>query len=161
MTTLAPAPTGLLYDPLVATLHLKNADPVLGELIDRAGEYTLRPPPTLSLFAALTVSIIHQQLSGTAAATIQQRVIALFAPKRFPAPRDVLAIDPARLRSAGLSNAKTAALRDLAARTVDGTVPPMAQVRRMEDEAIIERLTLVRGVGRRSEERRVGKECRL
>jgi DNA-3-methyladenine glycosylase II len=53
-----------------------------------------------------------------------------------------------RLRGAGLSNAKTAALRDLAARTVDGTVPPMARVRRMEDEAIIERLTLVRGVGR-------------
>jgi DNA-3-methyladenine glycosylase II len=75
-------------------------------------------------------------------------VIRLFGPKRFPTPADLLDIPPERLRAAGLSAAKTAALRDLATRTLDGTVPSLPRVRRMPDEEIIERLTLVRGVGR-------------
>jgi 3-methyladenine DNA glycosylase/8-oxoguanine DNA glycosylase len=143
----APAP-GLDYDPVEACRHLSEADPILGGLIERAGAFTMRPPPAMSLFAALLCSIIHQQLSGGAALTIQGRVIALFAPKRFPSPRDILSLAPERLRAAGLSAAKTAALRDLAARTLDGTVPSMARARRLGDEEIIERLIVVRGVGR-------------
>jgi 3-methyladenine DNA glycosylase/8-oxoguanine DNA glycosylase len=139
---------GLDYDPGVACTHLTGADPALGQLIVRAGAFQLRPEPTQSLFAALAESIVYQQLSGKAAETILGRVIALFAPKRFPTPRDIIAIAPERLRGAGLSAAKTAALKDLAARTLDGTVPTMARVRRMGDEEVIERLTLVRGIGR-------------
>lgn len=139
---------GLDYDPMVACAHLTGADPALGQLIVRAGAFQLRPEPTQSLFAALAESIVYQQLSGKAAETILGRVIALFAPKRFPTPRDLVAIPPERLRGAGLSAAKTAALKDLAARTLDGTVPTMTRVRRMGDEEIIERLTLVRGIGR-------------
>jgi 3-methyladenine DNA glycosylase/8-oxoguanine DNA glycosylase len=146
-TRLLSAP-GLEDDPTVACRHLSEADPLLAALIERVGEFTLRPPPTMSLFAALLCSIIHQQLSGGAALTIQGRVIALFAPKRFPTPQDIVSVAPERLRGAGLSAAKTAALRDLALRTMDGTVPRMARARRLGDEAIIERLTLVRGVGR-------------
>jgi 3-methyladenine DNA glycosylase/8-oxoguanine DNA glycosylase len=108
----------------------------------------MRPEPTHSLFTALLRSIVYQQLSGKAAATILGRVNRLFAPRRFPTPRELLEISPARLREAGLSAAKTAAVRDLASRTLDGTVPSMARIRRMEDEAIIERLTVVRGIGR-------------
>jgi 3-methyladenine DNA glycosylase/8-oxoguanine DNA glycosylase len=108
----------------------------------------MRPQPTQSLFAALARSIVYQQLSGNAAATILGRVTRLFAPRRFPTPRDLLEIPPERLRGAGLSTAKTAALRDLAAHTLDGTVPSLARIRRMEDEEIIERLTIVRGIGR-------------
>ena len=141
-------PTGLAYDPELACRHLTAADPRLGELIARAGPFSMRPEPTQSLFAALFRSIVYQQLSGKAAATILGRVVALYRPRRFPRPQEVLDTPPGRMRAAGLSAAKTAAVRDLAARTLDGTVPPMARVRRLSDEEIIERLTTVRGVGR-------------
>ncbi|MGH7510207.1 MAG: DNA-3-methyladenine glycosylase family protein [Gemmatimonadales bacterium] len=143
-----PRSDGLGFDPDTACRHLSRVDPDIGLLISRVGEFTMRPDPTQSLFAALVRSIVYQQLTGKAAATILGRVQRLFAPRRFPTPRDLLAVPPERLREAGLSAAKTAALRDLAARTLDGTVPALAQVRRMADEEIIERLTTVRGVGR-------------
>jgi DNA-3-methyladenine glycosylase II len=139
---------GLEYDPEVACRHLAHADPQLGDLIARVGEFTMRPRITHSLFTTLLRSIVYQQLSGKAAATILGRVVRLSAPRRFPTPDDLLQVAPERLREAGLSAAKTAALRDLAARTLDGTVPSLARIRRMEDEEIIERLTLVRGIGR-------------
>ena len=140
-------PDGLGYDPAIACRHLSGADPAMGELIARVGTFTMRPEPARSLFQVLVRSIVYQQLTGRAAATILGRVTRLFAPKRFPAPSDLLEISPERLRAAGLSTAKTAALRDLAARTLDGTVPSLPRVRRMHDEEIIERLTVVRGVG--------------
>ena len=142
------AVTGLAYDPDVACRHLTSADPRLAELIARAGAFTMRPEPTQSLFAALLESIVYQQLSGRAAATILGRVLLLYRPRRRPQPQDILDTPPERLRAAGLSAAKTLAILDLAARTLDGTVPSMARVRRMDDEEIIERLTMVRGVGR-------------
>lgn len=136
------------YDPALACRHLCEVDPRLGALIQRAGPFTMRPPPTQSLFAALTEAIVYQQLSGRAAATILSRMLALYRPRRFPRPIDILDTPPERLRFAGLSTAKALAVRDLAARTVDGTVPTMQRVRRMSDEEIIERLTTVRGIGR-------------
>jgi 3-methyladenine DNA glycosylase/8-oxoguanine DNA glycosylase len=139
---------GLTYDPDLACRHLSEADPRLGELIARAGVFTMRPERTQSLFASLVESIVYQQLSGRAAETILARMVALYRPRRFPRPQDLLDTSPERLRIAGLSAAKAAAVRDLAARTMDGTVPDMARVRRMSDEEVIERLTLVRGIGR-------------
>jgi DNA-3-methyladenine glycosylase II len=148
LTLTLPRPDGLAYDPEIACRHLAEADPRLGELMERAGPFTMRPLPTQSLFAALARSIVYQQLSGKAAGTILARTIQLFAPRRFPTPRDLLDASTERLRAAGLSAAKTAALKDLAARTLVGTVPSLAQIRRMDDEAVIERLTEVRGIGR-------------
>jgi 3-methyladenine DNA glycosylase/8-oxoguanine DNA glycosylase len=148
---LAPLPIrphGLCFDPDEACRHLALVDPQLGDLISRAGPYRMRPEPTHSLFTALLRSIVYQQLSGKAAATILGRVNRLFAPRRFPPPGELLRISPERLRQAGLSAAKTAAVRDLAARTLDGTIPSLARIRRMEDEEIIERLIIVRGIGR-------------
>jgi 3-methyladenine DNA glycosylase/8-oxoguanine DNA glycosylase len=139
---------GLTYDPAIACSHLRAADPRLADLIGRAGPFTMRPEPTQSLFAALMRSIVYQQLTGKAASTILGRVVKTCAPGRFPTPRQVLEIAPERLREAGLSTAKTAAVRDLAAKTLDGTVPSLARVRRMDDEEIIERLTEVKGIGR-------------
>ena len=141
-------PDGLGYDPEAACRHLADADPPMGDLIGRVGNFTMRPEPARSLFQVLVRSIVYQQLSGRAAATILGRVTRLFSPKRFPTPRDLLEIPPERLRAAGLSAAKTAALKDLAARALDGTVPSLPLVRRMQDEEIIERLTAVRGIGR-------------
>lgn len=144
---LRPAAGELPFDLRHASRHLRRADPVLARLMRRAGPCGLRPRETQSLFHALSESIVYQQLSGKAAATILGRVVALYAPKRFPAPRDILGTADAALRGAGLSAAKTAALKDLAAKTLEGTVPTMARVRRLEDEEIIERLTAVRGIG--------------
>lgn len=148
MTALPAVMPRLDYDPILACRYLAEADPLLGALIARVGPYGLRPRPTQSLFAAVARAIVYQQLSGAAAATILGRVQAIYAPKRFPTPRDILATPPERLRAAGLSAAKTAALRDLAARSLDGTVPTMRQVRLMGDEEVVERLIQVRGVGR-------------
>ena len=148
MTAIPLAPRGLGYDPRLACRYLREADPVLGEVMARVGACTLRPEPTQSLFAALARAIVYQQLSGRAAATLLGRVHAIYAPRRSITPGDVVATPPERLRAAGLSTAKTAALRDLAARTLDGTVPSMAAARRMDDEAAILALTTVRGVGR-------------
>ncbi len=138
---------GLAYDPVIACRHLSEADPVLGRLIARV-PFGLKPRAAQSLFAALARAIVYQQLSGQAAATILGRVVALFAPRRFPTPGELLAMPPERLRAAGLSAAKTAALRDLAARTLDRTVPSMARVRRMSDDELVLQLTQVRGIGR-------------
>jgi 3-methyladenine DNA glycosylase/8-oxoguanine DNA glycosylase len=143
-----PRPDGLGYDPRAACRLLAEADPALGTLIEQVGEFRLRPIPTQSVFTALLRSIVYQQLSGRAAATIHGRVIQIFTPRRSIRPGDLLQVPPERLRAAGLSAAKTLAVRDLAQRTLDGTVPPMARIRRMEDEEIVERLIRVRGVGR-------------
>jgi 3-methyladenine DNA glycosylase/8-oxoguanine DNA glycosylase len=148
MTARPVVTSGLDYDPVLACRHLSDADPMLGGLMERVGPCLLRPRRTQSLFAAVARAIVYQQLSGSAAATILGRVQALYAPKRFPTPRDILATPPERLRAAGLSTAKTAALRDLAERSLDGTVPTMRRVRLMDDEEVIERLVQVRGVGR-------------
>jgi 3-methyladenine DNA glycosylase/8-oxoguanine DNA glycosylase len=148
MTARPVVTSGLDYDPVLACRHLSDAEPMLGALIERVGPCLLRPRRTQSLFAAVARAIVYQQLSGSAAATILGRVQAIYAPKRFPTPRDILATPPERLRAAGLSTAKTAALRDLAERSLDGTVPTMRRVRLMGDEEVIERLVQVRGVGR-------------
>jgi 3-methyladenine DNA glycosylase/8-oxoguanine DNA glycosylase len=148
MTARPVVTSGLDYDPVLACRHLADADPMLGALIARVGPCLLRPRHTQSLFAAVARAIVYQQLSGSAAATILGRVTAIYAPKRFPTPRDILATPPERLRAAGLSAAKTAALRDLAERSLDGTVPTMRRVRLMDDEEVITRLVQVRGVGR-------------
>ena len=104
---------------------------------------------TPSIFVALAESIVYQQLSGKAAATIFGRVCALF-PRGAggPTPQQVLAASDEQLRGAGLSRPKLLALRDLAARSRDGKLPTLEEAHRMENEAIIHCLTEVRGIGR-------------
>jgi 3-methyladenine DNA glycosylase/8-oxoguanine DNA glycosylase len=143
-----PRPDGLRFDPDAAIRHLTAADPELGLIIGRTPAFSVRPTRRQSLFAALLESIVYQQLSGKAAETILGRVVALFRPRRFPRPEDLVAVPDARLRAAGLSRNKTAALKDLARHTLEGTVPPLARAHAMTDEELIERLTAVRGVGR-------------
>jgi len=127
--------------------HLTRADKTLGKLIRRVGPCTLDPKPRRSPFEALVKSVTFQQLNGRAAATIFGRVKALYPHRRFPTPEDLLATPDDRLRSAGLSRAKAAALKDLAAKTLEGIVPTARAIRAMTDEDIVERLTVVRGIG--------------
>jgi DNA-3-methyladenine glycosylase II len=145
------------YDSAAALKHLSAADPKLGRLIQRAGPLTLRIAGSQSPFEALVESIVYQQLHGKAAATIHRRLLESFAPVptlaasgtgAHPTPQQILDCPTPQLRAAGLSANKTLALRDLAAKTIDGTVPTLAHIRRMSDEAIIEHLVQVRGIGR-------------
>ena len=138
---------GFCYDPAEAVRHVAAADRVLGRLISRAGPFAMQLRPPQSPFEALARNIIYQQLHGKAAAAIHARVLALAGRKRLR-PEDILAAADERLRTAGLSASKLAALRDLAAKASDGTVPTLARLRRMPDEEIVARLTEVRGVGR-------------
>jgi len=130
-----------------AVEHLIRADKVMARLIRRVGPCALKPKPSRSPFEALVSAVTHQQLNGTAAMTILKRVLALYPGKRFPAPEDLLATPEEKLRAAGLSRAKTAAIRDLAAKTIEGIVPTSAAIRKLSDVEILERLTSVRGVG--------------
>jgi 3-methyladenine DNA glycosylase/8-oxoguanine DNA glycosylase len=130
-----------------AIAHLARADAKLAALIEQVGPCTMEIPHHFSIFYSLARSITYQQLAGSAAAAIFGRVEALF-PKGRMTPRNLLKLDDATLRAAGLSQNKMAALRDLAAKCLDGTVPNKRQLARMEDEEIIERISQVRGVGR-------------
>jgi O-6-methylguanine DNA methyltransferase len=137
------------FDPPEALAHLQGADPMLGRLIDSVGAFGMQLKKTPSIFVALTESIIYQQLHGKAAASIFARVCALFPNAHHgPTAEQILRTSDERLRGAGLSRGKLLALRDLAQRAMDGTLPTLAEVHRLDDEAIIERLTQVRGIGR-------------
>src|SRR4029077_742180 len=130
------------------TRHLSGADPVMKRLILDIGPYSLTPRVRRSPFESLVRAIAYQQLHEKAAESILRRFVALCPARRFPQPEDLLALNEQAIRSAGFSRAKVAALRDLATKTLDGTVPRGAIVRALDDEAIIERLIAVRGVGR-------------
>jgi DNA-3-methyladenine glycosylase II len=120
----------------------------MAELIARSRRYNITPAVTIRPFDALAESIAYQQLSGKAAATIFGRVRALYPKRKWLDPEQLLATSDETLRAAGLSRAKTAALKDLAAKTIDGTVPAGRALIRMSDDEIITRLTAVRGIGR-------------
>ena len=120
----------------------------MAELIARSRRYNITPAVTIRPFDALAESIAYQQLSGKAAATIFGRVRALYPKRKWLDPEQLLATPDETLRAAGLSRAKTAALKDLAAKTIDGTVPAGRALIHMSDDEIITRLTAVRGIGR-------------
>jgi len=128
--------------------HLSASDPRLAALIARSRRYEIKPAVLIRPFDALAESIAYQQLSGKAAATIFGRVRALYPEGKWLDPEKLLATPDEKLRAAGLSRAKTAALKDLAAKTIDGTVPSGRVLIRMSDDEIIARLTTVRGIGR-------------
>lgn len=122
--------------------QLKLADPILCEIINRVGEYRLeyRDPS----FETLVKSIVYQQLSGRVASVIFARLAAAAGGKLTPA--SILKLRPARMRAAGLSAQKTAYIRDLARHTRDGRVV-FEDLQQLSDEAVIEALTIVKGIG--------------
>ncbi|MEO5818710.1 MAG: DNA-3-methyladenine glycosylase [Gemmatimonadaceae bacterium] len=129
-----------------ALAHLKRVDPVLAEIIARVGPCRIEQRRTGTHYDALVRSIVFQQLSGKAAGTIHRRFAELYPGKRIRAER-VLASTDEQLRSAGLSRQKIGYLRDLSARVVDRTLP-LAHLGRLSDDAIIEHLVQVKGIGR-------------
>jgi DNA-3-methyladenine glycosylase II len=128
--------------------HLAATDPRLAALIARSLRYNVKPAQSIRPFDALAESIAYQQLSGKAAATIFGRVRALYPRRKYLDPEKILATPDNTFRAAGLSRNKIAALKDLAAKTIDGTVPSGRALSRMSDDEIIARLITVRGIGR-------------
>ena len=137
----------LAYDPKAAVAALAAADEQLAGLIERVGPLQIEERNVTNTFEALLRSIVYQQLSGKAAATIYGRVRALYLEQGALLPEQILATADEDLRAAGMSRAKTAAVKDLAAKTLDGTVPPLEHLSALSDAEIVERLIQVRGIG--------------
>ena len=124
---------------------LAERDPVMARLVAGAGPIRLRPPDA-SHFATLVRAIVYQQLAGAAASAIHGRLSA--ALQGDIEPSVLLALSDAQMRAAGLSANKTASLRDLATKVLDGTVVLSPRGLAAEsDEEVAARLTTVRGIG--------------
>jgi DNA-3-methyladenine glycosylase II len=126
--------------------HLTRSDKTMARLIGKVGPCTIEIK-SRSPFEALVTAVTHQQLNGTAASTILKRVRALFPGRRFPTPAALLAMPDEKLRAAGLSRAKIAAMKDIAAKTIDGVIPSARAIVKLTEAEIVERLITVRGVG--------------
>lgn len=127
---------------------LAESDPVMRGVIAAAGPCGLLPQALRSPFEVLVRAVAHQQLHAKAAENILGRFTALFPRSKFPKPAELASVDDVTLRAVGFSTAKTAALHDLAAKALDGTIPSARRIAAMDNEEIIKRLVQVRGVGR-------------
>jgi len=127
--------------------YLRGACPHMESLIGTHGVCLLKPAPDRSPFQTLVNAVANQQLHAKAADTILKRFRGLFG-GRFPSAKALVAVSDDELRGVGFSRAKVAAIRDIAAKCLDGTVPAAKIINAMTDEEIIERLTSIRGVGR-------------
>lgn len=126
-------------------IHLKKSDPKLVPIIVRGKLKPLKKGT--NHYRSLAETIMSQQLSSKAADTIIARVRTLFPKKEFPQPKDIMKISILKLRSAGLSRMKASFLKDLAKRTLDGSLD-LKNIHKMDDEAVIEHLCVVKGIGR-------------
>jgi DNA-3-methyladenine glycosylase II len=130
-----------------AAAHLSACDSDFAALITRVGPCRIRRD-RLNPYESLVRAIAYQQLHGRAAEAILGRMLALFPGEAFPSPERLLAMDPERLRACGFSAAKIGSMRDIAEKTVAGLVPSRRAAQRLSDEALIERLMILKGVGR-------------
>jgi 3-methyladenine DNA glycosylase/8-oxoguanine DNA glycosylase len=128
-----------------AAAHLRRADPVMDRIIGDVGPCRLEVDRRTPVFAALVESILYQQITGKAAATIHERLLNLAGTRRL-GPDGILALSAESLRGAGLSRQKIVYLTDLARRTKDGLA--LGRVGRLSDDRVIETLTAVKGIGR-------------
>jgi len=132
-----------------ARSYLRQADPVLARLIDERPDFDPRAwmtqLPPMDLYGALLFQVTGQQLSVAATRRTLARIEDLFG-GHLPAPTELLAVDPGRLREAGLSWRKVGTLRDLAERLTDGRLDQDALSKLPDDELIAE-LTTITGIG--------------
>ena len=130
-----------------AIRHLSAVDPAMQTLIRRVGRCGYAQEK-LEPYEALVRAIAHQQLHGAAARAIVGRFLALHPGVAFPTPEQALATDDAAMRGCGFSASKTASIRDIAQKSLEGVVPTRRVASRLSDRELIERLTVIRGVGR-------------
>lgn len=148
----APAVNLWAFDHKLAIAHITKNDARLAQLIAQCVEFRLNIEPAQSPYEALLEAIVYQSISGKAAATIFARIKSLGsgapgANGRCPTPQAILKLRKSALRKAGLSFAKIAAAKDLAQKTIEGTVPTLEDAEKMSDEELVARLDSVRGIG--------------
>ena len=131
-----------------ASAALSKADPKLRRLIAKVGPCLMVPPRSFNPFEALCSSIGHQQLHGKAAETILGRFRDQIGGGTWPTPDAVAKASMPALRACGLSANKALAMKDLAAKVLDDTVPTTRQMRKLTDDEIVDRIVQVRGIGR-------------
>jgi 3-methyladenine DNA glycosylase/8-oxoguanine DNA glycosylase len=136
----------LRYSRAEAVQHLRRQCASLAGFIDQQGPLRLQVTKVPDLFTALAEAIVYQQLSGKAAATIYGRFTGLF-PGALPDATVARTLEIPQLRSVGLSQNKALAIRDLATKSIDGSLWPLGKINRMDDQAVIENLVQVRGIG--------------
>jgi DNA-3-methyladenine glycosylase II len=138
-------PRRLPFSVKRAEALLREADPVLGRLIDRHGPYA--PRPGTDPYSSLVRAILYQQLAGAAARAIDRKWRALYsADGRTPTPAEILGTSDEQFRSAGVSRQKAAYLRDLAQHVADERLDFVA-IGRLPDDEVVARLTDVHGIG--------------
>lgn len=143
MATPSPVP----FDLRLAMDTLAAKDPQLAPLIKETQEFRMETDGSESPYEVLLEAIAYQSISGKAAATIFGRVKALGSNGRAPSPQEMLKLRKPALRKAGLSGAKTLAMKDLAKKTIEGVVPTLEEAHKLSDEELVERLVSVRGIG--------------
>ncbi len=137
----------LPFDHIKAHEHLTRIDRRLARVITKTGAFRFQLDQCDSVYESLLEAIAYQSISGKAAATIFARIKALGSNGQCPTPAEILAVSDQKLREAGLSGAKAAAMKDLAQKTIDGVVPTLEAAGQLSDEELVERLISVRGIG--------------
>ena len=140
-------PNHLAFNLDDAVRHLSACDAQLKRLIAETAPFRIDVADAQSPYEVLLEAITYQSISGKAAATIFGRIKALGENGKPPTPEKMLKIRTAKLRKAGLSGAKAAAMRDLARKTIAGIVPSHDEALKLSDEELVERLVCVRGIG--------------
>jgi DNA-3-methyladenine glycosylase II len=135
------------FDHNAAIEHLRKVDPRLGRLIEKLPQFAVNLQAQQTPYESLLRAIVYQSIAGKAAKVIFDRIRALGANGNCPAPEELLRVSSRKLRAAGLSKAKIAAVRDLAAKTIEGIVPTLEDAEKMSDQELVRRLDSVRGIG--------------
>jgi 3-methyladenine DNA glycosylase/8-oxoguanine DNA glycosylase len=139
-------PDGLAFDRQRAVAHLSGVDARVAALVDAVGPYAVQPDQAVDAFAYLLRSIVYQQLHGAAAAAIHGRLLELYG-GAVPTPQQLAATSVEQLRGAGLSASKASSAHDLARYAAAGQLPTTAELPQLPDLEIVDRLTVVRGIG--------------
>jgi DNA-3-methyladenine glycosylase II len=137
----------LPFDYVKAHEHLSQIDKRLARVIEKTGSFRFTLDECDSVYESLLEAITHQSISSRAARTIYERIKTLGSNGLCPTPQEILAVPSQKLREAGLSNAKAAAMKDLAQKTIDGVVPTLEEAGKLSDEELVTRLISVRGIG--------------
>jgi 3-methyladenine DNA glycosylase/8-oxoguanine DNA glycosylase len=140
-------PSNIAFDLAEAVRHLSERDEQLRALIEELLPFKIEYEETESPYEILMESIVYQSISGKAAATIFGRIKALGSDGRAPTPEQMLKLPAPKLRKAGLSAAKVAAMKDLARKTMEGIVPTLEEAQALSHQGLEERLVSVRGIG--------------
>ncbi|MGA3293720.1 MAG: DNA-3-methyladenine glycosylase 2 family protein [Candidatus Acidiferrales bacterium] len=143
----ATSSLSLPFDHVEAHAHLSRIDKRLARVISRVGEFQFKLDECDSVYESLLEAITHQSIAGKAAQVIFARIKALGSNDRCPTPQELLRVRKPKLRKVGLSNAKVAAVRDLAQKTIEGVVPTLKEAEKMSDQELVDRLISVRGIG--------------